>query len=54
MNLAGQRGQTERFDRSGAIRYSFVGQTQEEFPSHEEIVRALDGLETVSKPPGSG
>jgi len=31
-------------DQSGAIRYSFIGQTQEEFPSHEEIVRALDGL----------
>jgi peroxiredoxin len=31
-------------DRSGAIRYSFIGQSQEEFPSHEEILRALDGL----------
>jgi peroxiredoxin len=31
-------------DRSGAIRYSFVAQSQDEFPSHEEIVRELDGL----------
>jgi methyl-accepting chemotaxis protein len=31
-------------DRAGAIRYSFIGESQEEFPSHEEIVRALDGL----------
>ena len=28
-------------DRSGAIRYSFVGDRQTEFPSHEEIVAAL-------------
>jgi peroxiredoxin len=41
-------------DRSGAIRYSFIGQSQEEFPSHAEILRALDGLPPVSKPPGSG
>jgi peroxiredoxin len=31
-------------DRSGAIRYSFIGGTQREFPSHEEIVRELDKL----------
>jgi methyl-accepting chemotaxis protein len=31
-------------DRSGAIRYSFIGQRQEEFPSHEEILQALDRL----------
>jgi peroxiredoxin len=24
-------------DRSGTIRYSFIGQNQEDFPSHEEI-----------------
>jgi methyl-accepting chemotaxis protein len=29
-------------DRTGAIRYSFVGDTQQEFPSHEEIVAALN------------
>ena len=29
-------------DRSGAIRYSFIADSQEEFPSHEEILRALD------------
>ena len=28
-------------DRTGAIRYSFVGEKQTEFPSHEEIVAAL-------------
>jgi methyl-accepting chemotaxis protein len=28
-------------DRSGAIRYSFVGESQDEFPSHEEILRHL-------------
>jgi peroxiredoxin len=31
-------------DHSGAIRYSFIGQRQEEFPSHEEILQALDRL----------
>ena len=29
-------------DPGGSIRYSFIGDTQEEFPSHEEILRALD------------
>jgi peroxiredoxin len=29
-------------DRSGAIRYSFIGQSQDEFPSHEEILRELE------------
>ena len=31
-------------DPSGAIRYSFVADRQDEFPAHEEIIRALDGL----------
>ncbi len=31
-------------DPSGAIRYSFVADRQDEFPAHVEIVRALDGL----------
>jgi peroxiredoxin len=31
-------------DRSGAIRYSYIGRTQEDFPSHEEILRQLDTL----------
>jgi methyl-accepting chemotaxis protein len=31
-------------DRSGAIRYSFIAQRQDEFPSHEEILQALDRL----------
>ena len=31
-------------DQSGAIRYSFVGEKQDEFPSHEEIMRALEGV----------
>jgi peroxiredoxin Q/BCP len=29
-------------DRSGAIRYSFIGDSQEEFPSPDEISTALD------------
>jgi peroxiredoxin len=41
-------------DQTGAIRYSFIGRSQEEFPPHDEILRALDGLSPVSKPPGSG
>jgi peroxiredoxin len=28
-------------DQSGAIRYSFIGDRQDEFPSHEEILKAL-------------
>ena len=28
-------------DQSGAIRYSFIGDRQDEFPSHEEILSAL-------------
>jgi peroxiredoxin len=28
-------------DRTGAIRYSFIGKSQDEFPSTEEIERAL-------------
>ena len=31
-------------DRSGAIRHSFVAEKQHEFPSHEEIERALADL----------
>ena len=31
-------------DSYGAIRYSFIGDTQEEFPSSEEISAALDRL----------
>ena len=31
-------------DRTGAIRYSFVGDTQQEFPSHEEILAALRNI----------
>ena len=32
-------------DRSGAIRYSFVADMQDEFPAHEEILRALDRID---------
>jgi peroxiredoxin Q/BCP len=32
-------------DRSGAIRYSFVSNRQDEFPPHDEIVREIDRLE---------
>ena len=28
-------------DRTGAIRYSFIGSSQHEFPSHEEILKQL-------------
>lgn len=31
-------------DTDGAIRYSFIGRRQNEFPSHEEILAALDSL----------
>lgn len=31
-------------DSSASIRYSFVADSQEEFPSHEEILHALEGL----------
>jgi peroxiredoxin len=31
-------------DRDKTIKYSFVASSQDEFPSHEEIVRALDAL----------
>ena len=31
-------------DQSGAIRYSFVGETQEEFPDHAEISKAIEPL----------
>jgi methyl-accepting chemotaxis protein len=31
-------------DPSGSIRYSFIGESQEEFPSHEEIEAALAKL----------
>jgi peroxiredoxin Q/BCP len=32
-------------DTSGAIRFSFVSDRQDEFPSHDEILRAIDALE---------
>lgn len=31
-------------DPSGAIRYSFIGERQEEFPSHDEIEQAIAQL----------
>jgi peroxiredoxin len=31
-------------DQAGVIRYSFIGRTQEDFPSHDEIVKELDRL----------
>jgi glutaredoxin-dependent peroxiredoxin len=34
-------------DRSGAIRYSFVANSQREFPSHAEIVKAIDTMLTA-------
>jgi peroxiredoxin len=32
-------------DRSGTIRYSFIADRQDEFPAHEEILRALDRID---------
>lgn len=32
-------------DRAGNIRYSFIAERQDEFPSHEQIERALDTLD---------
>ena len=29
-------------DRSGAIRYSFVAERQDQFPEHEEIMAAIE------------
>jgi peroxiredoxin len=34
-------------DRSGTIRYSFIADRQDEFPAHEEILRALDRIDGV-------
>ena len=31
-------------DRSGSVRYSFIADSQEEFPSHEEILAALRNI----------
>ena len=31
-------------DRTGAVRYSFVAERQDEFPSHDEILAALAPL----------
>jgi peroxiredoxin len=31
-------------DRSGAIRYSFVADRQDEFPEHEEIMGAIESM----------
>jgi methyl-accepting chemotaxis protein len=33
-------------DQSGRIRYSFVAERQHEFPSHDEIMAAIDGLKS--------
>ena len=37
-------------DQSGAIRYSFIGDRQDEFPSHEEILAALQRVGTLGPP----
>jgi peroxiredoxin len=29
-------------DSDGSVRYSFIGKSQEEFPAHEEILRAIE------------
>ena len=33
-------------DPSGAIRYSFVAATQDEFPSHDDIMKEIDKVHT--------
>lgn len=32
-------------DRAGTMQYSFVGSNQAEFPTHEEILKAIEGLD---------
>jgi peroxiredoxin len=32
-------------DRTGEVRYSFIADRQDEFPAHDEIVRALESLQ---------
>jgi len=32
-------------DRTGAVRYSFVSNRQDEFPTHDEIMREIDTLQ---------
>jgi glutaredoxin-dependent peroxiredoxin len=40
-------------DRDGSIRYSFIARSQGEFPSHDEIMRALSSESTHNPgPPG--
>ena len=39
-------------DPTGAIRYSFVAQRQDEFPSHDEIMTAIASLKADSKSEG--
>jgi peroxiredoxin len=36
-------------DRSGAIRYSFIADKQREFPSHGEIIEAIDKMRTAER-----
>ena len=36
-------------DRSGAICYSFIASRQDEFPAHEEILRALESVSPPSR-----
>jgi methyl-accepting chemotaxis protein len=34
-------------DRSGTIRYSFIGESQDEFPAHDEILREIERLSPI-------
>ena len=36
-------------DRSGAIRYSFIANRQQEFPSHAQIGKAIDEMLTADR-----
>jgi peroxiredoxin len=37
-------------DRSGSIRYSFIGRNQQDFPSHGQILAELDRLRAAGGP----
>jgi peroxiredoxin len=38
-------------DRTGVVRYAFVAARQDEFPTHEEISRAIDRLDSKQPTP---
>jgi peroxiredoxin len=34
-------------DKTGLVRYSYIGKTQEDFPAHHEILAELDRLNAI-------